>query len=59
MDLDSLTSKDLLQIAIDNGYYDDNHFIKDFRRFSGVPPKTYFNRAIKALKIGKEDCSCN
>ena len=23
MDLDSLTSKDLLQIAIDNGYYDD------------------------------------
>jgi hypothetical protein len=57
MDLDSLTSKDLLQIAIDNGYYDDNHFIKDFRRFSGVPPKTYFNRTIKALKIGKEDCS--
>ncbi len=43
IDLDSLTSKDLLQIALDNGYYDDNHFIKDFRRFSGVPPKTYFS----------------
>ncbi|MGX5687961.1 helix-turn-helix domain-containing protein [Arcticibacter tournemirensis] len=44
IDLDSLTSKDLLEIAIDNGYYDDNHFIKDFRRFSGVPPKAYFSR---------------
>ncbi|WP_183565422.1 helix-turn-helix domain-containing protein [Mucilaginibacter sp. SP1R1] len=44
MDLDSFTSKDLLQIAMDNGYYDDNHFIKDFRRFSGLPPKTYFNK---------------
>jgi AraC-like DNA-binding protein len=50
IDLDSFASKDLLQIAIDNGYYDDNHFIKDFRRFSGVPPKTYFNRPIKKLK---------
>lgn len=44
LDLDSFTSKDLLQIALDNGYYDDNHFIKDFRRFSGMPPKAYFNR---------------
>ncbi|GAA3962387.1 helix-turn-helix domain-containing protein [Mucilaginibacter dorajii] len=44
MDLDSFTSKDLLQVALDNGYYDDNHFIKDFRRFSGVSPKAYFNR---------------
>jgi len=53
IDLDSFTSKDLLQIAIDNGYYDDNHFIKDFRRFSGVPPKTYFNRPIKVPEISK------
>ena len=44
IDLDSVTSKDLLQVAIDNGYYDDNHFIKDFRRFSGVPPKAYFKK---------------
>jgi AraC-like DNA-binding protein len=43
IDMGSLTSKDLLQVALDNGYYDDNHFIKDFRRFSGLPPKTYFN----------------
>lgn len=44
LDMDASISKDLLQIALDNGYYDDNHFIKDFRRFSGLPPKTYFNR---------------
>lgn len=45
IDLDSFTSKDLLHVAIDNGYYDDNHFIKDFRRFSGVPPKAYFKNS--------------
>ncbi len=42
IDLQSHNSRDLLQIAIDHGYYDENHFIKDFRKFSGVPPKTYF-----------------
>lgn len=47
LDLDASTSKDLLQIALDNGYYDDNHFIKDFRRFSGLPPKTYFSQPVK------------
>jgi hypothetical protein len=49
IDLDVVNPKDLLQVAIDNGYYDDNHFIKDFRRFCGVPPKTYFKRPVKAL----------
>lgn len=53
IDLDTVTSKDLLQVAIANGYYDDNHFIKDFRRFSGMPPKTYFNKTAKALKTAK------
>lgn len=48
LDLDSVSSKDLLQIAIDHGYYDDNHLIKDFRRFSGVTPKIFFNRRVKA-----------
>jgi len=49
IDLDVVNPKDLLQVAIDNGYYDDNHFIKDFRRFCGVPPKTYFKRPVKSL----------
>jgi AraC-like DNA-binding protein len=45
--LDASTSKDLLQIAINNGYYDDNHLIKDFRRFAGSPPKTYFKEQFR------------
>jgi AraC-like DNA-binding protein len=46
--LEGFNSKELLEIAITNGYYDDNHFIKDFRRFCGVPPKTYFSKALKS-----------
>lgn len=44
-DLGSPGAKDLLGIALRNGYYDANHLIKDFRKFSGMPPKTYFQRA--------------
>jgi AraC-like DNA-binding protein len=55
MDMETFASKDLLQIALDNGYCDDNHFIKDFRRFCGVPPKTYFNRPVKGIEINKVD----
>lgn len=34
---DSLTS-----IAYDCGYYDQSHFIRDFREFSGLHPREYF-----------------
>jgi len=47
LDLQSSGSKDLLEVALNHGYYDDNHFIKDFRKFSGVPPKTYFQNIRK------------
>ncbi|MBW8683139.1 AraC family transcriptional regulator [Chitinophaga rhizophila] len=40
--LDALSSKTLLEIALDNGYCDDNHLIKDFRIFSGQSPKAFF-----------------
>ncbi|MVT40072.1 helix-turn-helix domain-containing protein [Chitinophaga oryziterrae] len=40
--LDSLSSKTLLQTALEHGYYDDNHLIKDFRSFSGQSPKAFF-----------------
>ncbi|MDB4918732.1 helix-turn-helix domain-containing protein [Mucilaginibacter sp.] len=40
--LDSLSSKALLQTALEHGYYDDNHLIKDFRSFSGQSPKAFF-----------------
>lgn len=33
----------LTQVAVDFGYYDQAHFIQDFRQFSGYNPKTYFS----------------
>jgi AraC-like DNA-binding protein len=34
--------RDLTEIAYACGYYDQSHFIKDFRQFSGYTPKEYF-----------------
>lgn len=34
--------KTLTEITYDFGYYDQSHFIQDFRQFSGYNPKTYF-----------------
>jgi len=33
----------LTQIAYENEYYDQAHFIKDFQEFTGVNPSQYFN----------------
>ncbi len=33
----------LYQLAFDNGYYDQSHFIHDFKNFSGLAPKDFFN----------------
>lgn len=35
-------AKTLTQIAHDCGYYDQAHFIRDFKLFSGFNPKTFF-----------------
>jgi AraC-like DNA-binding protein len=32
---------DLMQIAISNGYYDSNHFLKDFKAYTGKTPREY------------------
>lgn len=42
IDMNGSLSEDLLQLALENGYYDDNHLIKDFKRFSGLAPRQYF-----------------
>ncbi len=34
--------RDLTKIAYESGYYDQSHFINDFREFSGYTPKEYF-----------------
>lgn len=36
------TKKNLTDIAYDCGYYDQSHFIHDFKQFSGYHPKQYF-----------------
>ena len=46
IELDNSRTSDLLEIALNNGYYDDNHFIKDFRKFSGISPKSFFRAAL-------------
>jgi AraC-like DNA-binding protein len=32
---------DLMRIAISNGYYDSNHFLKDFKAYTGKTPLAY------------------
>jgi len=39
---------DFTSIAHDAGYYDQSHFIKDFKRFSGLAPESFFQRANAA-----------
>ena len=34
--------KNLTDIAYECGYYDQSHFIHDFKKFSGYEPRTYF-----------------
>jgi AraC-like DNA-binding protein len=35
--------KSLTQVAYDFGYYDQSHFIQEFKSFSGYKPNTYFS----------------
>lgn len=37
------------QIALESGYYDQAHFIHDFRRFSGFTPNEYMKRKTSLL----------
>jgi AraC-like DNA-binding protein len=48
---DSLTS-----LAHETGYYDQAHFIKDFREFTGVSPKAFYadNLKLSSLFIASE-----
>jgi len=38
----SKEAKTLTEMAYDFGYYDQSHFIQDFKQFSGYKPTTYF-----------------
>ncbi len=41
--LKSTNKKSMFQLAYDNGYYDQSHFIHDFKSLTGVTPKAFFN----------------
>lgn len=34
----------MFQLAFDNGYYDQSHFIHDFKNLTGLTPRDFFNR---------------
>lgn len=42
------TSKSLTDIALDAGYYDQSHFIHDFKKFSNLQPHDFFSGATGA-----------
>jgi AraC-like DNA-binding protein len=46
----------LTSLAYENGYYDQAHFIKDFKEFTGVSPKEFYagNLKMSALFIGAD-----
>jgi len=39
------TAPSLTAAALDAGYYDQSHFIRDFRRFTGSSPREHFERS--------------
>lgn len=46
----------LTSLAYENGYYDQAHFIKDFKEFTGMSPKSFYadNLKLSALFIASE-----
>ena len=40
--MNSKDKRSLSQIAVDNGYYDQSHFIHDFKSLTGLTPKVFF-----------------
>ena len=46
----------LTEIAYENGYFDQAHFIKDFKEFTGISPKSFFadNLKLSALFVAAQ-----
>lgn len=41
----------LTSLAYENGYYDQAHFIKDFKEFAGMSPKSFFAENLKLAAL--------
>ncbi|MGZ5220708.1 MAG: helix-turn-helix domain-containing protein, partial [Chitinophagaceae bacterium] len=41
----------LTSLAYENGYYDQAHFIKDFKEFTGTSPKFFFSENLKLATL--------
>lgn len=39
----------LTDVAYSSGYFDQSHFIRDFRRFSGVSPRVYLRKSVERM----------
>lgn len=48
--LNNLSTARWRQLNFANGYHDQNHFIKDFKRFTGLTPSDYL---LKNLEMGR------
>jgi transcriptional regulator GlxA family with amidase domain len=45
---------DLMRIAISNGYYDSNHFLKDFKAYTGKTPIEYLKFSITTRPLSNK-----
>ncbi len=44
--IDTIHSVNCVDTALESGYFDQSHFIKDFKRFSGLTPKSYIDNLL-------------
>lgn len=49
--LDQKNFTSLTSLAYENGYYDQAHFIKDFKEFTGMSPKSFFSENLKLAAL--------
>jgi AraC-like DNA-binding protein len=41
----------LTELALENGYFDQAHFIKDFKEFTGLSPKQFYANSMKLTSL--------
>ncbi len=40
-------------LAFDNDYFDQMHFIRDFKRFTGTTPRSFVHQKSSIMQVGK------